>query len=106
MKTPIAVLTAGLLVIVIAGHAHAITIVRSGHTEAVIVVPAGNKVAGAFDLQRYVEKVSGAKLEMVTEDKLGEAKSGARLFIGPCLAASRVVDIKGLQPEGFVIKTD
>jgi hypothetical protein len=53
-----------------------------------------------------VEKVSGAKLEMVTEDKLGEAKSGARLFIGPCLAASRVVDIKALQPEGFVIKTD
>jgi hypothetical protein len=53
-----------------------------------------------------VEKVSGAKLDIVTEDQLGEAKRGARVFVGPCLAASRVVDIKGLGPEGFVIKTE
>ena len=104
MKTPIALLTAGLLVI--ASRAHAMTIVRAGHAEAVIVVPAGSKPAGASDLQNYVEKASGAKLEIVTEDKLGESKSRARVFVGPCLAATRVVDIKGLQPEGFVIKTD
>jgi hypothetical protein len=30
----------------------------------------------------------------------------SHVFIGPCLAASRVIDIKTLQPEGFVIKTD
>ena len=30
----------------------------------------------------------------------------ARIFVGPCLTAGRVVDIKKLQPEGFVIKTD
>src|SRR5437660_102145 len=104
MKTPIAVLTAGLLVI--ASHAHAITIVRAGQAQAVIVVPAGSRPAGAADLQKYVEKVSGAKLGIVTEDKLGQANSGAHLFVGPCLAASRVVDLKALQPEGFVIKID
>jgi hypothetical protein len=106
MKTSIAVLTAGLGLLVLASNAQAITIVREGRAEAVIVIPAASKATGATDLQRYVEKVSGAKLEIVTEDKLGEVKRGARVFVGPCLAASRVVDIKGLQPEGFVIKTD
>jgi hypothetical protein len=106
MKTSIAVLTAGLGLLALASSLHAITIVREGRAEAVIVIPAGSKAAGAADLQRYVEKVSGAKLEIVTEDKLGQTRSGARVFVGPCLAASRVVDIKGLQPEGFVIKTE
>src|SRR5579859_1531736 len=74
MKIPVAFLTLGL--IVIASRAQAITIVRAGQAEAVIVVPAASKPAGAADLQKYVEKVSGAKLEIVPEDKLGEAKSG------------------------------
>ena len=104
MRIPLAFLTVNLIVIAI--RAHAITIVRSGHAEAVIVVPAGGKPAAAADLQKYVEKASGAKLEIITEDKLGGSKNRARVFVGPCQAASRVVDIKGLQPEGFVIKTD
>jgi hypothetical protein len=106
LKTLITVFTASFSLLVIASRAHAITIVRAGQAEAVIVVPAGSKAVEAADLQRYVEKVSGAKLEIVTEDKLGAAKKGARVFVGPCLAASPVVDIKGLQPEGFIIKTD
>jgi hypothetical protein len=104
MKMPITLLIAGL--VVIASRAHAITIVRAGQAEAVIVVPAGSKSAEAADLQRCVEKVSGAKLEILTEDKLGERKSGARVFVGPCVAASRVLDLKRLQPEGFIIKTE
>lgn len=106
MKTFIAILSAGLGLFAIAGRTQAITIVRAGQAEAKIVVPAGSKIAGAADLQRYVEKVSGAKLEIVAEDKLAEASSDARILVGPCRAASRVVDIKRLQPEGFVIKTD
>ena len=106
MKTSIAVLTAGLGLLVLAGRAQATTLVRAGHAEAVIVVPAGNKAAGAADLQTYVEKASGAKLPIVTEDKLGDANHAPRVFVGPCRAASRVVDLKALQPEGFVIKTD
>jgi hypothetical protein len=111
MKTPATIRNAGLStllgsLLLLAGSAHAITIVRAGRSEAVIVIPAGSKAPWAADLRRYVEKVSGAKLDVVSEDKLGEIKTGARLFVGPCLAANRVVDIKGLQPEGFVIKTD
>ena len=104
MKIPITFLTAGL--IVIASRAHAMTIVRAGEAQAMIVVPARSKPVEALELQKYVEKVSGAKLEIVAEDKLGEAKNGGHVFVGPCLAASRVVDLKRLQPEGFVIKTE
>src|SRR5258708_36884473 len=102
MKIPLTFLTVSL--IVVTSSAYAITIVRAGQAEAVIAVPAGSKPAGAADLQKYVEKASGAKLEIVAEDKLGEVKNGPRVFVGPCLASSRVVDIKGLQPDGFVIK--
>lgn len=84
-----------------------VTLVENGRARAVIVVPDGKKSPAAEDLQRYIEKVSGAKLEIVTEDKAGEAKAGAgRVFVGPCEAARRVVDLSKLQPEGFVIKTD
>jgi hypothetical protein len=106
MKTILTVLTATLCLFINAGRAQAFTIVRAGEAQAIIVVPAGSMAPGAADLRRYVEKVSGAKLEIITEDKLGEAKSGARVFVGPCLASKRVVDLNSLQPEGFVIKTD
>jgi hypothetical protein len=106
MTISITVLLAGIGLLVSASRVPAITIVREGHAEAVIVVPEGDKGVGAAELQGYVEKVSGAKLEMVSEDRLREAKRGSRVYVGPCLAASRVVDVSGLQPEGFVIKTD
>ena len=107
MKTfLLALLAISLGLFLISSRANAITIARDGKAEAVIVVPEGTKTSGAADLQKYVEKVSGAKLEIVAEDKLDKAKNGGRIFVGPCQAASRVVDIKKLQPEGFVIKTD
>src|SRR5262249_19562470 len=34
-----------------------------------------------------------------------EATNSAHLFVGPCQAANRVVDLRKLQPEGFIIKT-
>ncbi len=106
MKTSVVILATGLGLFAVASRTEAITIVRQGQAQAVIVVPAAGKVAGAADLQTYVEKVSGAKLEILSEDKLGDAKSDTRIFLGPCRATSRIVDIKRLQPEGFVIKTD
>lgn len=113
--------------------AQPVTLVENGKAKAVIVIPAdikslegidlqsyvepagtmspetpaGTKSPEAIELQSYVEKISGVKLAIIPEDKLLETKNGAsRVFVGPCVAASRVVDIKKLQPEGFVIKTD
>jgi len=85
----------------------AATLVDGGQAKAVIVIPAGQKSAAAGELQHYLEKASGAKLAIVAEDKLGQSKGVAsRVFVGPCGVASRVVDLKKLQPEGFVIKTE
>ena len=106
MKRYIAALIVACSLLIWVNRANAITIVRDGKAQAVIVIPAGSQGAGAADLQKYVEKVSGAKLEIIGEDKLADAKKGPRIFVGPCQAASRVVDLKKLQPEGFVIKTD
>lgn len=84
-----------------------VTLVENSRAQAVIVIPAGSKSLEAINLQSYIEKVSGARLAIVAEDKLLETKNGAsRVFVGPCIAANRVLDIKRLQPEGFVIKTD
>ena len=106
MKTTIVVLVASLCIFALADRARAITLARAGRAEASIVVPVGSTSAEAAELQKYVEKVSGAKLEIVAEDKLATVKSEGRVFVGTCLAAKRVVDLKKLQPEGFVIKTD
>ena len=114
MMLSAALLLGGLLVVSLAAEGKAqaasatqpVTLVERGKATAVIVIPAGSSSAEAVHLQRYIEKVGGAKLDIITEDQLGEAKRGARVFVGPCSAASRVVDIKNLQPEGFVIKTE
>jgi len=87
-----------------------LVLVKDGHATCTIVVSsAGKGVAqeAAADLQAYIDKAGGVKVAIVAEDRLGEAKDGtARIFVGPCRAAARVVDLKKLQPEGFVIKTD
>jgi len=82
-------------------------LVQNGQPKAVIVIPEGSRSPEAADLQAYLEKVSGARLAIVPENKLGGMQPGTgRLFIGPCQAAARVVDPRRLQPEGFAIKTD
>ena len=60
MKTTIGFLAVSVGLLVIASRGRAMTIVREGKAEAVIVIPEGSKAAGAADLQKYVEKVSGA----------------------------------------------
>ena len=86
----------------------AITLVEDGRAAAVIVVPAAKIARGAAeDLRDYVEKASGARLEILDESRLETARhKGARVFVGPCEAAKRIVDLARLQPEGFVIKSD
>ena len=106
-STWLAVALPAVLPIVLASSGLAATLVENGHPKAVIVVPAGRESPEATDLQVYLQKVSGARLPIVPENKLGELPNVAsRLFVGPCQAAARVIDLKKLQPEGFVIKTD
>jgi hypothetical protein len=87
--------------------APALTLVEAGRAHAIIVVPdAKTSRAAAEELREYVERSSGAQLEIVPEQRL-ESKRGAevRVYVGPCSAAKHVVDLARLQPEGFVIKS-
>jgi len=90
-----------------AATAAAATLVENGQAKAVIVIPSGQKSPAAEDLRHYVERASGARLSIVREDKPAGLSAGfSRVFVGPCLASGRLVDIQKLQPEGFVIKTN
>lgn len=91
----------------VAATAAPVTLVENGVARAIIVVPDGSKNPSAADLRDYVAKSTGARLEIVEEGKLASAAGKShRVFIGPTIAAKRVVDLSKLQPEGFVIKTD
>ena len=96
-----------MIVLATAASTRAATLVENGQAAAVIVIPAGQKSPAAQELRHYLERASGARLAIVPEDKLAELPAGfSRVFVGPCQATDRLVDIHSLQPEGFVIKTD
>lgn len=84
----------------------AVVLVENGRPRASIVIPAQGKSAAADELQRCIEKASGAKLDILAEGKVAGTRSGALVYVGPVQAAGRVVDLAKLQPEGFVIKTE
>jgi hypothetical protein len=88
---------------------------KKGQAQATIVV---GQRATAFDrwvageLQRYLKRLSGADLPVVTNDKLPADKSPLIVVGSPAtntlLAAAQAkgqVDFKGLKPEGLIIKT-
>ncbi len=83
-----------------------ITLVEAGRAQAVIVVPHGSTSAAATELRDYVEKSTGARLEIIDEGKIAAVSpSLARVFVGATEAGKRVVDLPKLQPEGFVIRS-
>jgi hypothetical protein len=85
----------------------AATLVENGQARAVIFIPSGQASTAAEELRHYIEKASGARMAILPEDKLAELPPGfSRVFVGPCQAAVRLVHLRKLQPEGFVIKTD
>jgi hypothetical protein len=107
MKAPwivFALLSAALLPPVAAAP---VTLVENGRAASVIVVPDGKRAqAAASALRSYIEKATGARLEIIEERRLAPAgRTASRIFVGPCEAAKPVVDLATLQPEGFVIKT-
>lgn len=108
MNARLRTLACVLLLSAVGGSAStATTLVDNGRAEAVIVVADARKSGPAAELRDYVEKASGARLDIVEERQLGQrGRTGARVFVGPVEAAKRVVDLAKLQPEGFIIKSD
>ncbi len=97
-------------------------LVENHKAMAIIVVPSGTIIsqelllsrkgsnsvsAGAEELQKYIAIATGAKLSIVNEDKLIKAEdSKAKIFVGPCTNTKQVIDIRKIQPEGFIIKNN
>jgi hypothetical protein len=90
----------------------------ASHGEAASLIVVGNH-ARPFDrfvageLQRYIEKLSGAKLEVVTADEVsGNAKGLSLLLVGGPEGNELVgeaarrgqVSFSGLKPEGYILR--
>ena len=100
MRTRDIVLFIGLLAPCLAQSA---ALVRDGRPQATIVVAkdAGPTVQlAATELQRYVEKISGARLPIVQE---GEAVTGFPIYVGKTAATATLVP---KEPEGLLIRGD
>jgi len=94
-----------------------ITIVENGKPQAVIVVASDEPKAdkAATEIQKYIEKMSGAKLPIVKEGE--PVNTDVSIFVGHTKAAAKngvkipsgfkevVGDPKVFEEEGFVIKT-
>ncbi len=94
---------------VVLGASADLTLVRDGQPQATIAIAAGagDKVkVAATDLQTYLEKMSGAKLPLVTDD---QQPTGPLVLVGPSELASQMgVTIPAgvtaeRREEGFVI---
>jgi len=90
--------------------AGAFTLVRDGKPACSIVIaekPTENARVGAQELQRYVERISGARLEIRSD---ADKTDGAKVVIGRCRLTDAMTDLRipsGLTPafreEGYVV---
>ncbi|MFH0966012.1 MAG: DUF4838 domain-containing protein [Planctomycetota bacterium] len=92
----------------------AVTLVRDGEPEAVIVLgkePSPVAFEAAVELQRVIERASGAKLPIYLENEWtcgmeGPRRSAPRIFVGDSQTAREAgLDLSGVAPEGYVIKS-
>ncbi len=96
-----------VLLFVPPAEAWALTIVKNGEAQAVIVVPANatkDEKSAARDLQTYLRKVSGVRIEIIPE-RVEPAKSP--IYVGRCNAAESlglVDEVSRLKDDGYIIK--
>lgn len=95
------------LFLVSSAHGDDITLVRDGRPRALIVVSrdARDQVrSAAATLAKYIERASGAKLEVVSDDKPAEVNA-AVVFVGAAPSVEPVRSVGGnLDDDGFVIR--
>jgi len=108
----LALLWVAIVALSLAAEARGVVIVEAGKPRATIVLrkadmaPGGKVATAAADLQLYVEKITGAKLAIVSDE---EKTSGARILVGSSAAteALKVAIPTGRtaagRDEGFVI---
>ena len=85
-----AFLILSLSLIAVPGADAKMALVKNGKPEAVIVTaeaPSATAAEAAEVLQRYVEKISGARLEIRTEKNAG---SGPKVYVGRSATVTRL----------------
>ena len=96
----------------------AVSIVKDGEPVSVIVLsrkPSPVAFEAAYELQRVIERISGATLPIFLENEWnadegwdtlkGPRSSMTRIFVGDSATAREAgLDMSGLKPEGFLIK--
>ncbi len=88
--------------------------VRDGQPAAVIVTPAGQSRAeqyAAAELQKYLEKISGARLEIVPENQVkaekGLGPESSRIFIGRCRESAPLYNmLRRKDADAFAVKVE
>ena len=115
---PLSIALAGLVLVVGCRAARALEIVKDGVGQATIVVAPNDVDAGkaAAEIQKFVAKMTGAKLALVEEGEPIEDSDGIRIYVGHTAAAAKagIVIPSGFDPtmrpdmyeeEGYVLKT-
>ncbi len=98
------------------GSAAGVPLVREGKPRSAIEFGKGGgdlTRRAAAELQRYIEQLTGARLEVGTEAEAGRSEDQALLVLGTPgqsqtvheMLQSGMVNTNGLKPEGFALKT-
>lgn len=113
IKSALSILT----VVGLSGAASAndkMVVVKDGQAQAVIVVPDNADRAETFaaaELQKYIEKISGARLEITPEGELkvdpALGPSSARIFVGHVKAASQLINqVQRRDEDAFTVRVE
>jgi len=116
MKTSIILCAVVLVFASLAGAAEKLTLVRDGQPRAMIIIaknPTDNAKVAADELQRYIEKISGAKLPIITDDapiSIAGLYVPTFIYIGASAATEKIKGLKipsgiskNIKEEGYVI---
>ena len=96
-----------MLFIVYPGNSWSLTIIENGKVKCIIVRPANatkQEESASKDLQIYLQKISGAKPEIISE---GARSNRIPIYVGACNATKNqglVGQVKQLKDDGYIIK--
>lgn len=109
LHTLTALLMGGLLLSTLAADtAKAVTLVRDGEPTSVIVTanePGSVQQLAAVELQYHLEKMTGAKVPIVSEGDLRDT-GATRIYVGQSEALNALgIDTRSLEPETLIVRT-
>lgn len=84
---------------------------KNGQPTAAIVVPVESSeevTKASMELQKYIERCTGAELSVLSESRLesDEDLPGSLIYLGSCQETGKIIDQADIKPEELVILTD